>query len=173
LAISPSLEVGNAQILRFGMPAAGKSLLEKFGLAMHLQSKQGEERRNILLDFGFTSETFNNNIAMPGISLRSVDALLLCHGNCDHFGGSVGFLKQSRDKLRTGIPLYVGGEETVCTRECTVGKVEDFGYPDRNALLGVQVAIVFAPTPSVAADHAFTVGTNPTTSFEKVLRQRA
>lgn len=169
LAISPNLNVGEVQVLRFGMPPAGKSLLEEFGLAMHLESKRGEETRNILLDFGFTPETFNNNIAMLGISPRSVDALILSHGHYDHFGGLVGFLKQNRGKLRTGLPLYVGGEETFCTREWTVGKVEDFGYLDRNALLGAGVKIVFAPTPSVVADHAFTTGTIPNISFEKVL----
>jgi hypothetical protein len=47
--------------------------------------------------------------------------------------------------------------------------VEDFGYLDRNALLGAGVKIVFAPTPSAVADHAFTGGTIPTISFEKVL----
>ncbi|WP_143753535.1 MBL fold metallo-hydrolase [Caballeronia arationis] len=47
--------------------------------------------------------------------------------------------------------------------------MEDFGYLDRNALLGAGVKIVFAPTPSAVADHAFTAGTIPTISFEKVL----
>jgi len=169
LAIAPNIKVGEVEVLRFGMPPAGKSLLEEFGLAMHLESKRGDETRNILLDFGFTSETFNNNIAMLGISPRSVDALILSHGHYDHFGGLVGFLKQNRGKLRASLPLYVGGEETFCTREWIVGKVEDFGYLDRNALLGAGVKIVFAPTPSVVADHAFTTGTIPTISFEKVL----
>jgi 7,8-dihydropterin-6-yl-methyl-4-(beta-D-ribofuranosyl)aminobenzene 5'-phosphate synthase len=169
LAIAPNLKVSGVEVLRFGMPPAGKSLLEEFGLAMHLESKRGNETKNILLDFGFTPETYNNNIAMLGIPPSSVDALILSHGHYDHFGGLVGFLQQNRGKLRASLPLYVGGEETFCTREWIVGKVEDFGYLDRNALLSAGVKIVFAPTPSVVADHAFTAGTIPTLSFEKIL----
>jgi 7,8-dihydropterin-6-yl-methyl-4-(beta-D-ribofuranosyl)aminobenzene 5'-phosphate synthase len=169
LAIAPNVRIGEVDVIRFGMPPAGKSLLEEFGLAMHLASTKGDETRNILLDFGFTPETLNNNLAMLGISPSTLDALILSHGHYDHFGGLVGFLKQHHGKLRPGLPFYVGGEEAFCTREWTAGKIENFGYLDRQALAGADLKLTFAPSASIAADHAFLTGRIPTASFEKVL----
>jgi hypothetical protein len=62
-----NMKVGEVEVQRFGMPPAGKSLLGEFGLAMHLESRRGNETRNMLLDFGFTPETLNNNLRMLGI----------------------------------------------------------------------------------------------------------
>ncbi|SAK59872.1 metallo-beta-lactamase family protein [Caballeronia glebae] len=169
LAIAPSGRIGSIDVIRFGMPPAGKSLLGEFGLAMHAESSRGAETRNMLIDFGFTSETLENNLSMLGIAPESIDALVLSHGHYDHFGGLAGFLQHNRRRLRPDVPLYVGGEEAFCTREWTAGKVEDFGYIDRSALAGAKVRIVTAEAPSIIAGHGFTTGNIPTRSFEKVL----
>jgi 7,8-dihydropterin-6-yl-methyl-4-(beta-D-ribofuranosyl)aminobenzene 5'-phosphate synthase len=169
LAIAPNLTIGQVQVERFGMPPAGKSLLGEFGLALHLESKRGDDTRNILLDFGFTPETLNNNLRLLGIAPESVDALVLSHGHYDHFGGLVGFLQHNHAKLRPDLPLYLGGEECFCTREWVIGKPEDFGYLDRGALADAKVKVVFAEAPAIVADHAFTAGPIPLSTFEKVL----
>jgi 7,8-dihydropterin-6-yl-methyl-4-(beta-D-ribofuranosyl)aminobenzene 5'-phosphate synthase len=169
LTITPNATVGQVEVQRFGMPPAGKSLLGEFGLAMHLESTRGNETRNMLLDFGFTPETLNNNLHMLGIGPESIDALILSHGHYDHFGGLVGFLQQNRGKLRTQLPLYLGGEECFCTREWIVGEPQDFGYLDRKALADAKLKVVFAEAPAVLADHAFTTGRIPLATFEKVL----
>jgi 7,8-dihydropterin-6-yl-methyl-4-(beta-D-ribofuranosyl)aminobenzene 5'-phosphate synthase len=169
LAIAPNMKVGEVEVQRFGMPPAGKSLLGEFGLAMHLESRRGNETRSMLLDFGFTPETLNNNLRMLGIGPESIDALILSHGHYDHFGGLVGFLQHNRGNLRADLPLYVGGEECFCTREWTVGKPQDFGYLDRKALADAKVKVVFAETPAVLAGHAFTTGRIPLATFEKLL----
>jgi len=169
LAIAPNMKVGEVEVQRFGMPPAGKSLLGEFGLAMHLESRRGNETRNMLLDFGFTPETLNNNLRMLGIAPESIDALILSHGHYDHFGGLVGFLQQNRGKLRADLPLYLGGEECFCTREWIIGKPQDFGSLDRKALADAKVKVVFAETGGVLADHAFTPGRIPLATFEKVL----
>ena len=169
LAIAPNESVGQVEVQRFGMPPAGKSLLGEFGLAMHLESTRGNETRRMLLDFGFTPQTLNNNIQLLGIRPEKIDALILSHGHYDHFGGLVGFLQQNRGKLRTELPLYLGGEECFCTREWIVGEPRDFGYLDRKALADAKLRVVFADSAAVVADHAFTTGRIPLATFEKVL----
>jgi 7,8-dihydropterin-6-yl-methyl-4-(beta-D-ribofuranosyl)aminobenzene 5'-phosphate synthase len=136
---------------------------------MHLESWRGNETRNLLLDFGFTSETLNNNLAMLGIGPESIDALILSHGHYDHFGGLAGFLQQNHSRIRSEVPLFVGGEECFCSREWTIGKPQDFGALDRKALADAKVKVIFAETPAIVAGHAFTTGHIPVASFEKVL----
>ena len=122
LAIAPNMKVGEVEVQRVGMPPAGRSLHGEFGLAMHLESRRGNETRNLMLDFGFTSDTLNNNLGMLGIAPDIIDALIVSHGHYDHFGGLVGFLQQHRGKLRAELPLYVGGEEAFCTRESSISR---------------------------------------------------
>jgi len=169
LAISPNVKIGEVDIQRFGLPPAGKSLLGEFGLAMHVESRRGDETRHMLIDFGFTPETLNNNLGMLKIAPGDIDALILSHGHYDHFGGLVGFLRANRGKLRPDLPLYLGGEECFCTRELTLDKLQDFGYLDRKALAEASLKVMFAEAPAVVGGHAFTTGQIPVTTFEKVL----
>jgi 7,8-dihydropterin-6-yl-methyl-4-(beta-D-ribofuranosyl)aminobenzene 5'-phosphate synthase len=53
----PQWKVGIVDMKRFGMPPVGKSPLEEFGLVMHVECSRNGETRNMLIDFGFTSET--------------------------------------------------------------------------------------------------------------------
>ena len=72
-----------------------RTLISEFGLSMHAESRRGAETRNILMDFGFTSEALVNNVDLLGIDPAALDALVLSHGHYDHFGGIVGFLRAS------------------------------------------------------------------------------
>lgn len=169
LAIAPNTRFGNVTVERVGMPAAGQSLLGEFGLSLHVESRRGAETRSMLVDFGFTPEALNNNLSVLGISPSHLDALILSHGHYDHFGGLVGFLRANSGRLRSGLPLYLGGEECFCTREWVLGHPQDFGYLDRHALAEASLKVTFAESPSLLADHGFTTGQIPDTSFEKVL----
>lgn len=77
----------------------------EWGLAIHAQSFSGGEERNVLVDFGFTPEVLNNNIAVIGIDPSTFDALVLSHGHYDHFGGMVGFLEKHSQSLKKGNPV--------------------------------------------------------------------
>ena len=54
---------------------------------MNVESQRGSEVRNLLVDFGFTSEALVNNLDLLGTDPATLDALVLSHGHYDHFGG--------------------------------------------------------------------------------------
>ena len=139
----------------------------EWGLAIHAQSFSGGEERNVLVDFGFTPEVLNNNIAVIGIDPSTFDALVLSHGHYDHFGGMVGFLEKHGGSLKREIPFYVGGEDAFCVRRNVEGH---FGAIDRKAILDSGLMLMMASEPAVVADHAFTTGRIGQVSFEKPLR---
>jgi 7,8-dihydropterin-6-yl-methyl-4-(beta-D-ribofuranosyl)aminobenzene 5'-phosphate synthase len=178
-AVAPSKTVGEVEVQHFGWGIGGekppdRTLISEFGLSMHAESQRGGETRNILMDFGFTPEALVGNFDLLGIDPAALDALVLSHGHYDHFGGVAGFLQAHNDKLRAGLPLYVGGEECFCSREWTAPPVRgDFGALDRKALEEAEVAVAFAEGPALVADHAFTTGRIALNSFEKLLSPSA
>jgi 7,8-dihydropterin-6-yl-methyl-4-(beta-D-ribofuranosyl)aminobenzene 5'-phosphate synthase len=138
----------------------------EWGLAMHAQSSAGGQERNVLIDFGYTPEVINNNLAILGIEPSTFDAMVLSHGHYDHFGGMVGFLQKHGRELKKEIPFYCGGEDTFCIRRNPGGQ---FGALDRKAILNSGLTLMMAPEPAIVADHAFTTGRIGQTSFEKPL----
>lgn len=174
-AFEPSRKVGTMSVQRFAFALAkdrppSKALQNEWGLALHLETKRGDETRQILMDFGYTPETLNNNLELLAIDPSALDALLLSHGHYDHFGGMNGFLKVHSKTLRKGLPFYLGGEECFCSREAGVGdSVGDFGVLDRQAIADAGLQVLFAEKPSLIADHAFSTGKIGRVSFEKVL----
>lgn len=139
----------------------------EWGLSMHAQSFARGTERNVLVDFGFTPEVLNNNIAVIGIDPATFDAMVLSHGHYDHFGGMVGFLQAHGSRLTHEIPFYVGGEDCFCIRRNPGGQ---FGALDRKAILDSGLTLIMASEPAVVADHAFTTGRIGQTSFETPLR---
>lgn len=178
-AVAPSRKFDAVEIQHFGWgigadKAPGRTLVSEFGLSMFVESQRGAQTRNILVDFGYTSQALLNNAGMLGIEPSRIDALVLSHGHFDHFGGLVGFLREHQSKLRAGLPLYVGGEDCFCAREWTAPPVPgDFGVLDRAALENAHLAVTFTPGPSLVAGHAFTSGQIGLRSFEKLLSPTA
>jgi metal-dependent hydrolase (beta-lactamase superfamily II) len=83
---------------------------------------------------------------------------------------TTGFLRQTKGSLKPKIPFYVGGEECFCSREWTAPPTQgNFGALDRRALEEADVNVTFAEGPAIVADHAFTSGQVPLTTYEKVL----
>ncbi len=139
----------------------------EWGLSIHAQSFVGDDERNVLVDFGFTPEVLNNNMAIIGIDPSRFDAMVLSHGHYDHFGGMVGFLEKHGRALKKDLPFYVGGEDAFCIRRNIEGQ---FGALDRKAILDSGLLMMMASEPAVIADHAFTTGRIGQVSFEKPLR---
>lgn len=142
------------------------TLLGEWGLSMLAQSRRGNEERHVLVDFGYNPVAFLNNMELLKIAPEKIDAMVLSHGHYDHFGGLVGFLKANKGKLKSGIPFYVGGEECFCTR--AIGK-NQYGTLDRQAIVEANLLLMTAEGPALVADHAFTTGKIPQTSFETPL----
>ena len=142
------------------------SLRGEWGLSMHAESHRGGEVRNVLVDFGYTPEVLLNNLSILKIDPATFDALVLSHGHYDHFGGMVGFLSMHKDKLKSKLPFFVGGEDCFCLRKTPAG---NFGALDRKAIMDANLALMLAEGPAVVADHAFTTGKIAQSSFEKPL----
>jgi 7,8-dihydropterin-6-yl-methyl-4-(beta-D-ribofuranosyl)aminobenzene 5'-phosphate synthase len=174
VALKP-LERPGLTVQRMGFPAAaqGKTLASEWGLALHIESQRGGETRRYLLDFGFTPEVYANNLGLMKIDPAEVDALVLSHGHFDHYGGLIGFLEARRTQMRKDLRLYTGGEDDFCRRyfRNPDGSFADFGTLDRGTLWTLNVEAVLSEDPIVIEGHAFTTGTVPRTSIERVLPQ--
>jgi 7,8-dihydropterin-6-yl-methyl-4-(beta-D-ribofuranosyl)aminobenzene 5'-phosphate synthase len=167
-------ETPGLTVQRIAMTAAakGQTLHSEWGLALHLESYRGGEARRYLLDFGFTPETYANNLNLLKIDPATVDALIMSHGHYDHCGGLMGFLEAQRAKMRNDLRLYTGGEDAFCHRmlRAADGSFSDFGpVIDRRRIKAPGVEIVQSEAPVVLEGHAFTTGAVPRTSIEHVL----
>lgn len=168
----PGGRFGDVAVERFQMPLTRdpprRNLLNEWGLALHVESTRGTETRRVLIDFGYTHETLNNNLELLGIDPAKLDALILSHGHYDHFGGMAGFLQAHRRKLRPALPFYLGGEECFCARETGPAETpRNFGVLDRRAIAQANLLVLYAEEPSLVAEHGFTTGWIPKVSFEQ------
>ncbi len=167
------LQAPGLTVARTGFPAApqGKTLESEWGLALYIESKKASETKRYLLDYGFTSDVYLNNIDLMKIDVAAVDALILSHGHFDHWGGLMGLLEARRSKMRQGLRLYTGGEDNFRHRVTRNpdGTVSDFHTIDRGKLKSLNVEPVLSEAPVVIEGHAFTTGFVPRTSIERVL----
>ena len=144
-------------------------LLFEHGLAYHLESVRGGERREILLDFAATEGSLLNNYGLLKVDPTRADALIVSHGHFDHYGALPDLARVAQGKLKPGVTLYAGGEDTFCHRVVVTpaGSV-DYGTLDRSTLEARGLKVVLAKQPAVVAGHAFVTGEIArVTAFEK------
>src|SRR5262249_60910884 len=91
-------------------------LLAEHGLAFHLESARGGERREILLDFGLTGRSLFNNYRALAVDPTRADALILSHGHADHYGALPELARSGEGRVRPGLTLYAGGGGTLFPR---------------------------------------------------------
>ena len=143
------------------------TLLGEFGLSILGVSERAGNTRNVLVDFGYSAEALSNNIRLLGIDPDLIDAAVLSHGHLDHYGGFMG-LDEAGRKSSHRMPLIVGGEETFCERIAMIGNPAPvMGTLDRIALSRAGYDVQIRTSPVIVADHAFTTGVIPFTSFER------
>jgi 7,8-dihydropterin-6-yl-methyl-4-(beta-D-ribofuranosyl)aminobenzene 5'-phosphate synthase len=150
-------------------PAAGASLLAEHGLAFHLDSTRGGDRREILLDFGLTDRSLGNNYAVLKIDPARADALILSHGHLDHYGALPDLVRTMQGRLKPGLAVYAGGEDSFCRRVVvTPTTTIDQGSLDRALLESGGLRVIIARRAEVVAGHAVTTGQiERRTDFEK------
>jgi 7,8-dihydropterin-6-yl-methyl-4-(beta-D-ribofuranosyl)aminobenzene 5'-phosphate synthase len=77
----------------------------------------------------------------------------------------------NREKLPKDLTLYVGGEDNFCQRKSQAGApghFSDWGILDRRELQAMGVKVVKCEQPAIVQSHAFTTGSIPRRTFEKV-----
>src|SRR5271157_3691464 len=72
IAVAPSFKRDNVEVERFGWALGDappdKAIVSEFGLSLHAASVRGDQTRNVLVDFGFTSDALNNNLELLGVN---------------------------------------------------------------------------------------------------------
>ena len=158
-------------VQRSSLSASGvPMLLAEHGLAYHLESTRGGERREILLDFSLTELNLFHNYRGLGVDPSRADALILSHGHNDHYGALVALARAQQGRFKPGLTLYAGGEDTFCHRVIMTpaGTRIEFGQLERGALEAAGLKVELARQPATIAGHAFTSGQIPRlTDFEK------
>jgi 7,8-dihydropterin-6-yl-methyl-4-(beta-D-ribofuranosyl)aminobenzene 5'-phosphate synthase len=147
----------------------GNSLLAEHGLAYHLESVRGGEHREVLLDFALTERNLLNNYAVLKVEPSRADALILSHGHADHYGALPDLARLAQGKLKPGLTLHAGGEDTFCRRVIvTPGGPVEGGQLDRAGLEASGLRVALSKQPTVVAGQAFTSGQIARlTDFEK------
>jgi 7,8-dihydropterin-6-yl-methyl-4-(beta-D-ribofuranosyl)aminobenzene 5'-phosphate synthase len=145
-------------------------LLAEHGLAYHLESFRGPERREILLDFSLTERNLFNNYTALKVDPAQADALIISHGHADHYGALPDYARLTHGRTKSGLSLYAGGEDTFCHRVVATpdGGTIDQGRLDRAALEARGIKVVVAKQATAVSGHAFTTGQIPRlTDFER------
>jgi 7,8-dihydropterin-6-yl-methyl-4-(beta-D-ribofuranosyl)aminobenzene 5'-phosphate synthase len=164
--------MGNVAVQRTPLPSppgARPMLLSEHGLAYHLASVRGAERKEILLDFAWTPQSLTTNYEVLTVNPAQADALIISHGHIDHYGALPELAHALQGRMKPGLTLYAGGEDTFCHRWAVTpdGQKRDMGQLQRAELETRGLTVVLATEPTVVAGHAFTSGRIPRlTDFE-------
>ncbi len=123
--------------------------------------------KTILYDAGLSSDTITHNLAVLGIQLTELDAIVLSHGHADHHGGLLGLVHSLG---RKNLPLILHPDAWKIRKiRFPSGQEMQMPPPDRRALEKNDVKIVDSKAPSlVLSDQALVTGqVERVTDYEK------
>jgi 7,8-dihydropterin-6-yl-methyl-4-(beta-D-ribofuranosyl)aminobenzene 5'-phosphate synthase len=123
--------------------------------------------KTILYDAGLSPETITHNLAVLGIQLTDLDAIVLSHGHADHHGGLLGIV-HSLGKKNLPLVLHPDAWKNRKIRFPS-GLEMQMPPPDRKALEKNDVQIVDSRAPSfLLSDQALVTGqVERVTDYEK------
>lgn len=100
----------NYKVAKRVMIGPGTSIHAEHGLAYHIETTVEGKSHAFMFDFGLDYEGVMKNMDLLKLDLGSLEALGLSHGHFDHWGSLLILLKENKDRIRKGIPFYVGEE---------------------------------------------------------------
>lgn len=146
------------------------TLVAEHGLSLLVTAHLGTETRSILFDTGYSQIGVPHNMALLGITLKDIEAIVLSHAHMDHTGSIYKILKS----LDAPVTLVVHPGAFLFPRfiERDDGTRERFPRTlVREDLSPEKVKILESKTPILMADGAIMVTgqVERTTTFEKGL----
>jgi len=123
--------------------------------------------KTILYDAGLSPDTITHNLAVLGIKLTDLDAIVLSHGHADHHGGLFGIV-HSLGKKNLPLVLHPDAWKNRKIRFPS-GSEMHMPPPDRRALEKNDVRIIDSRAPSLLlSDQALVTGqVERVTDYEK------
>ena len=123
--------------------------------------------KTILYDAGLSPDTITHNLAVLGIKLTDLDAIVLSHGHADHHGGLFGIVHSLGKK---NLPLILHPDAWKNRKiRFPSGSEMHMPPPDRRALEENDVRIIDSRAPSLLlSDQALVTGqVERVTDYEK------
>lgn len=153
-----------------GDEISSDTLLAEHGLSLLITVYQGEDRRSVLFDAGYSRIGVTHNVERLGIGLEEIEAIVLSHGHMDHTGA----LNSILDKAPRPLTLVVHPGVFMHPRYFSLDNGRKLLFPRtlvRAELEARNVEILETKNPTLIVDDMVMVTgeVERTTEFEKGL----